>query len=468
MNSSSSRDRGSILPLVLIVAVVMSLVVVALAKFVTTDLKYAQVTEDRAERQATATSAITYGVERIRLRQTNCASSVGGFGPLSPGVLDRNGTTTTMACSRFSSGLSDITGWAIIMTGNGVTADLLHVQGGNDKTVTGPMFITDITDVSFQGAGTGLKHIDGDLWHHRSTCPGAAVTLPGTYQFIPADARGTLCTPLTWNQAVQEPVMPNLSALPINNGTVFTTDISTGSCRVFTPARYTGAPALGPGSVYFQSGNYYFDNVGAITVKQQIVWFGNPGGETPVVANPDCAGARIADLNTGGVGAVAYLGGNSKFNMDTQGSMEFFSKQVGAYEISLQQLEATSGYTTSTATAASGTDLVLAGPGSTVDLVFHGMVYAPNGRFNFYNASNSATQQLLGGAVVSQMWIQASASATGFKISVATTPADSKIVLTATSSTASGSTSVQAIVEYRIDELDPTKRVAINSLRVVD
>ncbi len=467
-SAARRNDQGSILPLVLIVAVVLSLVVVALAKFVTTDLIYAGVTEDRAERQATATSAISYGVERIRLGQSECASSAGGFGPLTPGVLDRNGATTTLSCSRFASGLSDITGWAVIMTGNGVAADLLLVKGGGNKKVTGPMFITDVTDVAFQGGGTSLEQLDGDLWHNRSTCPGPAVTLPSAYTFNPSNARGALCTTQIWSDKVAQPVIPNLSTLPVNNGTIFTTDTTTGSCRVFAPGRYTGTASLGSGDVYFQSGNYYFDNVGPITVKQQIVWFGNPGGDTPVIANPNCVGARNADPNIGGVGAIAYLGGNSKINMDTQGSMELFGKLVGEYEVSLQQLESTSGYTTSTATAASGTDLVLAGPGSTIDLVFRGMVYAPNGRFNFDNSSNSATQQLLGGAVVSQMWIQASASATGFRISVATTPAETNIVLTATSSTTRGSTSVQAIVEYRRDEPDPTKRVAVNSLRVLD
>ena len=70
-------DRGSVLPLVLVVAVVLSVVVVALAKYVTADLEYSRVAEARAERQASATSAITYGVERVRLGQTLCAAPAG-------------------------------------------------------------------------------------------------------------------------------------------------------------------------------------------------------------------------------------------------------------------------------------------------------------------------------------------------------------------------------------------------------
>ena len=68
-----------------------------------------------------------------------------------------------------------------------------------------------------------------------------------------------------------------------------------------------------------------------------------------------------------------------------------------------------------------------------------------------------------------RMSVQASSSATGFKISVATTPGLAKIVMTAKSATSDGvSTSVQAVVDYRPDETNLANRVAINSLRVLD
>ena len=139
------------LPLVLVVAVVLSVVVVALAKYVTADLAYSRVAEARAERQASATSAISYGVERLRLGQTLCGSPAGGFGPVTAGILDRNDTTTTLDCSRFSAGTSDITGWAVIITGEGITSDLLQVQGGGTKKVTGPMFINTLEEIDRLG-----------------------------------------------------------------------------------------------------------------------------------------------------------------------------------------------------------------------------------------------------------------------------------------------------------------------------
>src|SRR3954462_5208359 len=112
---SRRSARGSVLPRVVVIPVVLSMVVVALAKYVTTDLAYSRVAEGRADRQASATSAISYGVERLRLGQTLCEGSAGQLGTVTPGIIDRNGTTTTLSCSRFSSGTSDITGWAVVI-----------------------------------------------------------------------------------------------------------------------------------------------------------------------------------------------------------------------------------------------------------------------------------------------------------------------------------------------------------------
>lgn len=466
-------DDGSILPLVLVVSVALFLVVLALARFVTADLTYSRVTRDRAERQASALGAIDYGVERLRLNQTLCNSSVGSIGPIGAGVLDRNGTTTTLTCSRFGGSTIDIAGWAVVITGNGITTDLLEVQGGGTKVVDGPMYIRDVGAIRFFGGGPSLDHRDGDLWHQRLTCPGGPVTLPGSYTFSPAEVRGTLCTTAAWNQLVATPTIPDLMTLLPNDGSVFIDDPS--GCRVFAPGWYTGVPQMEPGGapgpdVYFQSGLYWFDGVGPITVGKQTVWFGNPGTTTPALANPTCEAARLADPNVGGVGAVAYMGGSSRWDIDTQGSAEFFPRQIVQYAMSVQELEAGSGYTPSTVTAATTSDaIVRVANGSGTNAVIRGMVFTPNASFRFENAAGpSSFQQLLGGAVVARMGIQASASATNFKIATASAPTLTKIELTATSTDPQGETVVRALVDYRPDEADLTKRVAINSLRVVD
>jgi hypothetical protein len=463
------RDEGAILPLVLVVSVVLSFAVVALATFVATDLKYARVAHDRADRQATATSAITYGVDRIRLGQSLCSTSGGGFPAPPADVLDRNDTTTTLTCSRVAAGLSDITGWALIMTGQGISSDILNVKGGGTKVVTGPMFVNDVDEISFQGDGQRLDHTNGDLWHHRSTCPGPPLTISDNYSFIPADVRGPICTTSTWDQIVSAPTLPALGvALPVKDGS-FTPE---GSCRVFEPGHYTVAPDIGSADSYFRSGEYHFDDIGTFEVRQQTIWFGHPGalsGSEELSNSNDCEDARDLDPNIGGPGATAYLGGDSRFEVGVQGQMEFFPRTVDARPLSLQEIEPGFSYAESRVTAASNTEIVSIGPGLNKHLVFHGQVYTPNGWFSFDNSSNTAKQKLLGGAVVSRMSIQASASASAFEISVAASPFESDLILTATSTSPDGaSTTAQAVVEYRVDEVDPNLRVAINSLRIVD
>ena len=136
----------------------------------------------------------------------------------------------------------------------------------------------------------------------------------------------------------------------------------------------------------------------------------------------------------------------------------------------MQELEAGSGYTASTMTAATGQSIVEVTGGSTADGVFHGLVYTPNSEFRFDNSSNSATQQLLGGAAVARMSVQASSSATGFKIAVATTPSagqdrDDRQVgdLRRSDDIGTGESSTTGRTRS-----NPANRVAINSLRVLD
>ena len=78
----SERDSGAVLLLILVVAIVLSLVVLALANFVAADLRYTQAVNARAETLSTAESGIDYAVARLRANQTLCATNVAGSGPV--------------------------------------------------------------------------------------------------------------------------------------------------------------------------------------------------------------------------------------------------------------------------------------------------------------------------------------------------------------------------------------------------
>jgi hypothetical protein len=457
------------LPLVLVVSVLFALVIVALARLVTTDLAFADVAAARAERQAAAISAIDYAVERIALGQTLCNSPSGDFGPVDGDIVDLNDTTVTIDCDRVSGDESDIAGWTLLLTGEGTSADMYEVQGGGTKRITGPVYVDDIAEIDINGSGPQLVHEHGDLWFRRSSCPSTG-TVPGNYAFEPATVHGPRCTTASWTDLVAEPPVPDLSTLTARTMADVTT---VGTCAVFPPGRYTdpldfsGSPGPAP-DVYFQSGVYWFDDVGRIEPfnSMQRVWFGHPGSISPLVANPDCEQARTLDPNVGGSGAVAYLSGDSRLR--TNGQVELFPRRVGDDLVSIHALGAGSPYGASNPNPTS-VPIVRVRSGSNNAAIFHGLVFAPGGFLEFANASNTARQQLLGGAVLSRIDIGASASATGFRIARAATPALVQLRITAVATDGEGiSTTVVAVVDHRPDLplANRAARVAVRSLNV--
>ena len=73
---------------------------------------------------------------------------------------------------------------------------------------------------------------------------------------------------------------------------------------------------------------------------------------------------------------------------------------------------------------------------------------------------------MLGGLVVSRLVLQSSASASNFEISVATSPIDVTVLLTATATKNGGTTTIRSVIDYRPYETDIKLRLAITSWRV--
>ena len=98
-------------------------------------------------------------------------------------------------------------------------------------------------------------------------------------------------------------------------------------------------------------------------------------------------------------------------------------------------------------------------------MALHGLVWAPLARITLDNVANVAEAQLLGGAVVSNILIQASAGATGLVIAVEPGDMTGLLRLDSTATTADGrSTTIRSIVDYR----PSTKYAAATSWRVID
>ena len=139
MRQRNNRDEGMILPIVLVISMVSAMVVIALASYVTTDLRYGKVVEDRADRLAAADGGLRYGVEQLRNFHGQlgalcgtAAATGGGYTQQFPPVI--NGSTTTVTCRRVGSLLSDVDGW------------------GSDRHRTGRAQRS--ADVRYQGSGT--------------------------------------------------------------------------------------------------------------------------------------------------------------------------------------------------------------------------------------------------------------------------------------------------------------------------
>jgi Tfp pilus assembly protein PilX len=468
LDARHDRDRGSVLPLVLAASFVLGLVVVAIAGYVTAALRYSNVVEERADRLAAADGGLRYGVEKLRNFQTLCTTGAGtgtGYTTIFPPTI--NGAVAEVTCRRVGNPISDVQGWGVVVTGQGVPswANMFTTQGAggsnNVKTFSGPVYIADPTRIDLNSA---LTIENGDLWYTRSNCD-APVSIPGIggyLQFAPTAFRGPLCTPLAWNTMFTAPTPGTIPTSPVNPA--YTTD---GSCRVFSPGKYTSLQ-LGTDN-YFKAGSYYFENV-AISLQNQSLVGGFPGGagdsqKVPITA---CAAAQASDQATtlaagGRGGATFYLGGTSDIEVRNGAKLEIYRRLQGSTYLSVFALSSFgTGYTASTLGWSSW--IIETQSGGNNDLAIHGLVWAPRTGVTLGNVANAANGQLLGGVVTARLDVQASASASAFAVGIETNPIDVRLLLASTATKNGRSTTVRAVVQFRPD----SGELAINSWRVVN
>lgn len=437
--------------MVLVLSILISLIVVAVARLVTADLAFSHVAESRSERRAAALGGLDYALERARLNQTLCATGAETVGWVDPAVIDLGDNTVTVACDHISTQGSPIAGWSLILTDAGGPSTRLTTFGAGAKQISGTAFAPGTNVIS---ASANVDHIDGDLVYSSATCPGAGGLATG-YHFLPEAARGPLCASASWDQIAPAP--PLDTTIPVVDNPAFTT---IGGCRVFSPGRYTTQPNMsGAPAVYFRSGVYWFDNLRFVT--DNTVWFGHPGTIVPEISNPDCELARDLDPNVGGTGAVIYLSDDGRLRIG--GNVEFFGRRIGGYDVSVQTLESGGdpfGYGTSTLTPGSNPVARLYF-GSTA--VYHGLLYAPRAWF----AANEdfGTLKTSGGLVTARVELGRLTNTS--IIGPVTMPTLVQTVITATATDDRGTTTVEAVVDYRPD-LPADGRVAVNSTRIVD
>lgn len=467
---SSTDDRGAILPLVMVSTVLISAATVAVAKYVSTDLRYSNVVEARADRLAAADGGLRYGIEKLRNFQTLCTTGagVGGVTTIFPPLI--NGAVTSVTCQRVGNPISDVQGWGVVVTGEGVPSGvpLFRTLGGgqstgNIKTFSGPVYVSDPTRIDLDAL---LEIKDGDLWYSADNCDNEPVipeVQSGDLLFSPDFFRGVQCIPQEWDEGlfrqptVEPPPVSPLNAPHVDNAT----------CRVFSPGKYTSMP-LGRAN-YLKAGVYYLENVD-LRLQNATLIAGYPdlGADGPKVENPDCAAEQQYDeainrANGTQGGVTIYLGGSSRINVDNNGRLEIFRRLVGETYLSVFALESSgTGYLASTRDF--NTWLLETQSGANNDVAIHGLVWAPRAAASLGNITQAANGQLLGGIAIARLDTQASASATAFTIGIESNPVTTRLLLISTSTLNGRVTRIRAIVEFRPDTGD----LAVNSWRVVN
>lgn len=99
--------------------------------------------------------------------------------------------------------------------------------------------------------------------------------------------------------------------------------------------------------------------------------------------------------------------------------------------------------------------------GANSDLALHGLLWAPKAQLEFGNVTNAANGQLLGGAAVARIVLQASASANAFIIRVEGSPVEFELRIDSTAVLNGQSTTMTAVVQ-----VDDQGTTAVNSMRV--
>lgn len=101
----STTDRGSVLVITLVLSVILAVLVLALANFVTVGLRTSDVASERTESNADASAVMSWAVEQFAKKQLTPGGDCGEAPtyvtiPTVPASLSVNGSTTTLECAQ--------------------------------------------------------------------------------------------------------------------------------------------------------------------------------------------------------------------------------------------------------------------------------------------------------------------------------------------------------------------------------
>lgn len=410
--SPRTADRGSILPIALVLTLVLGSVSVALARYVATSLRTTRVTDDRVDRLAAADSAM-----QIALTQLDS----GTCGPITPVEMDDVALTSTC---RSVTKLENADGaYAVVATGEGLNpgvaafdTDAGAASANAEKVINGPIYLgvgvtTDISNTAALLPGDEVGNwvggevrydVDGD-------CPGAlaAPTVAADWNtpqpLVQCDSRG-------WTLVSPQPTLPSVptSAMAISAE-------STAMCTVYSPGTKSGGVLDLDESTFFLPGTYQFTNV-TIEITAEVL-VGNAADAPRVPAG--CEAVAAAHVG----GAVWVLSGSSTVLVD-KGDVDFHPVTLGsgatAKEVSMIALPTAAGGFAASTVDPNTTELVNRKNPTQSSMSLFGLVWAPRGWLNTGSSTTAGAARLefLGGLTLGRATLETAANVDGFNISV--------------------------------------------------
>lgn len=470
-------EQGAILILALGFLIIAGVLVGALLSLAGPSFVTTRVVQNVQNAIAAADAGVEYGIQSLRTGQippgstTNpnpsipcsfagASATLGGMpsidgesGDAGTGSQPPNTVRVTCLASTNGGSAAGGLGWAVIANDPSSTA--ISDQAGLAKSITGPVY-----DAGGWSLQKPITVNDGDVYTANTS--GSPCTGPITSLVVgPSPPYGQTCvSPTTFPVPVVGANLP--STIPPTASTPSTTS----SCTTFTPGTY-GSPNFTNTSMngylgkdaYFESGTYYLNNLGNLTVGSSL--FGGqpaPGESQATTTDTSCGSDPAGWSTTHGEGVELILGGNTTINIGNNSTMELYTRtpcagcQDGSSpDISLYQVPPSALSIWDPTTLSNATDFLNIGNGANVAAVVHGAIYAPSGSVSLF-ATNNSQAVTFGGIDAWDITFKSSASATGLITSIAVTPGERVVTITSTATLAGGGTiTATAVIQIAND-----------------
>ena len=435
--SRAREEDGAVLVLVLVFLGAFGLLAAALLAQGDVNFRSTSALKVHESKVYAADAGIEHGVNTLKAETQWCPDPT--YGTMNLPSTTVNGITVDVTCQTQSGNGAGSYGYAIITHDPGASS--ISASAGADKQITGAIY---------NSGGWNLQQpvfVQNGTVFQSSAATGGCGTQDTNLTISPSPPYKWVCT----NGAAPIPDHALPSSIP-TIASIPTVNNSSGGCTTLHPGTYnaatfaiqqwiakgfTSGTSLFNGPTYMESGVYYFDNVGTISMNgnSTVVFGGAPAaGDTKQLSATSCGSDPGGTTDTG---VLIILGGNSTISVDQGAQVELFTHTAtsgGATNgISLYQVPSgTTGGWSATSLAKAANFLDVSGNASTIGAV-HGAIYGPEGSISVFS-SNAASAALSGGSDVWDFSMKSSQSNAGRLIisSIANTPGQRQIVVTAT------------------------------------